>query len=140
MTTTNNFEIPAAPPAAAPQAGAAPINTAPVHAAQPKPAPQPQARPAAATSRPPKIDESKLSTVYANFCRVTGTPEELVVDFGLNTQPLGENGDVIAVTERVVMNYFTAKRLLQALGMSVARHEQVFGPLETNVLKRASKE
>lgn len=123
MTTAANFEIPTAPPAA-PQNNAASNNAA-------------QAK---AQVRPPIVDESKMSATYANFCRVTGTPEELIIDFGLNTQPIGEPGGVVPVTERVVMNYFTAKRLLQALGMSVARHEQVFGPLETNVLKRAVKE
>lgn len=131
MSTSANFDIPAVPQAAAPQNSATPNNAARAKS---------QNRPVAATARPPKVDESKLSTVYANFCRVTGTPEELIVDFGLNTQPVGETGDAVAVTERVVMNYFTAKRLLQALGMSVSRHEQVFGPLETNVLKRAAKE
>lgn len=129
MTTETNFDIPA-PSQAAPQA---------------KPAVQPQSAAGAsrapqAAPRPPKIDESKLASTYANFCRVTGTPEELIIDFGLNAQPIGETSEAIAVTERVVMNYYTAKRLLQALGMSVARHEQVFGPLETNVLKRAAKE
>jgi hypothetical protein len=107
-------------------------------AAQPNTAAQPQARRPA--PRPPKVDESKLTACYANFCRVTGTPEELIVDFGLNSQPLGATHEPIAVTERVVMNYFTAKRLWQALGASVARHESVFGTLETDVLKRAAKE
>src|SRR5258708_12961449 len=32
------------------------------------------------------VDSTALSTAYANFCRVTGTPEELVLDFRLNTQ------------------------------------------------------
>lgn len=108
---------------------------APATAAAPSKQP---ARPSA--PRPPKVDESKLVAAYANFCRVTGTPEELIVDFGLNAQPLGATNEPIAVTERVVMNYFTAKRLLQALGASVARHESVFGPLETDVLKRAAKQ
>ena len=31
-------------------------------------------------------DYSSLSTVYTNFCRVNVTPEELVLDFGLNPQ------------------------------------------------------
>ena len=88
--------------------------------------------------QPVKVDESKLTASYTNFCRVTGTPEELIIDFGLNAHPMG-SGDTIAVEQRLVMNYFTAKRLLQALGMSVARHEQVFGTLETNVMKRAEK-
>ncbi|MBA4020494.1 MAG: DUF3467 domain-containing protein [Pirellula sp.] len=120
MTAPANFEIPAAPQASS-------GNSTPP-------------RPTSAAARPPKVDESKMSTTYANFCRVSGTPEELIVDFGLNTQPLGEAADSIAVGERVVMNYFTAKRLLQALEMSVARHEKVFGTLETNVLKRAGKQ
>jgi len=88
--------------------------------------------------QPIKVDESKVVASYANFCRVTGTPEELIVDFGLNAHPMGAT-EAIAVERRIVLNYYTAKRLLQALGMSVARHEQVFGTLETNVMKRAEK-
>ncbi|MCE9605987.1 MAG: DUF3467 domain-containing protein [Planctomycetia bacterium] len=88
--------------------------------------------------QPVKLDESKLVAAYANFCRVTGTPEELIIDFGLNAHPMGSS-ETIAVEQRLVLNYYTAKRLLQALGMSVARHEQVFGQLETNVMKRAEK-
>ena len=31
-----------------------------------------------------KVDDSKAYACYTNFCRVTGTPEELIIDFGLN--------------------------------------------------------
>jgi hypothetical protein len=34
------------------------------------------------------------------------------------------------------MNFYTAKRMLAALSMSVQRHEQVFGVLETDIQKR----
>jgi len=34
------------------------------------------------------------------------------------------------------MNYYTAKRLLHALSLSVQRHEAVFGVLETDIQKR----
>ena len=107
-------------------------------------APSTPAVPAAAheSANPPpqpiKVDESKVVASYANFCRVTGTPEELIIDFGLNAHPMGAT-ESIAVEQRIVLNYYTAKRLLQALGMSVSRHEQVFGTLETNVMKRAEK-
>ena len=39
-------------------------------------------------AQPPAIptDSSGLSTVYTNFCRVSVTPDELVLDFGLQTQ------------------------------------------------------
>ncbi len=80
-------------------------------------------------------DENALAT-YANFCRVTGSPEELIVDFGLNPQPIGVPKDPIQVKQRIIVNFFTAKRLLAALQMSIARHEAVFGVLETDINKR----
>ena len=52
----------------------------------PSPSNLPQAAPQPGQMQPFSVDTSQLSTVYANFCRVTGTPEELVLDFGLNTQ------------------------------------------------------
>ncbi len=83
-----------------------------------------------------QVDASKAHSAYANFCRVTGTPEELIIDFGLNTQPMGVPTDPIQITERIVMNYYTAKRMLTALTMSLQRHEAAFGVLETDVQKR----
>ena len=84
----------------------------------------------------PEIDDSKTMALYANFCRVTGTPEELIIDFGLNPQPMTVPGHPIAVTQRIITNYFTAKRMLHALHLTVQRHEEAFGVLETDVQKR----
>ena len=81
------------------------------------------------------VDENAVAS-YANFCRVTGSPEELIVDFGLNPQPIGVPKDPIQVKQRIIVNFYTAKRLLAALQMSVARHESVFGVLETDINKR----
>jgi hypothetical protein len=83
-----------------------------------------------------QVNDDKAIANYANFCRVTGSPEELIVDFGLNPQPVGVPKDPIHVTQRVIMNFYTAKRLLAALQMSVQRHEAVFGMLETDIQKR----
>lgn len=83
-----------------------------------------------------EVDDSHVIACYANFCRVTGSPEELIIDFGLNPQPMGVPKNPIAVSQRIIVNYFTAKRLLAALSMSVQRHESVFGVLETDVQKR----
>lgn len=83
-----------------------------------------------------QVNDDNVLACYANFCRVTGSPEELIVDFGLNPQPVGMPKDPIHVKQRVVMNFFTAKRLLAALQMSVQRHEAVFGVLETDIQKR----
>jgi len=85
---------------------------------------------------PVPVDESHIVATYANFCRVTGTPEELIVDFGLNKQVAGTSPETIQLTQRIIVNFFTAKRLAYALGMAVQRHEQAFGMLETDVQKR----
>jgi hypothetical protein len=83
-----------------------------------------------------EVDDAHVTASYANFCRVTGSPEELIIDFGLNPQPVGMPKNPIAVTQRCIVNYYTAKRLLHALSLSVQRHEAVFGVLETDIQKR----
>lgn len=101
-----------------------------------QPAPQAQAQQQAQAAQQVQLDDTNVASCYANFCRVTGTPEELIIDFGLNTQPVGVPDKPIRVTERIILNHFTAKRLLAALSMSVQRHEAAFGVLETDVRKR----
>lgn len=96
----------------------------------------PAGAPAAEPLRHMAVDTSKAHAAYANFCRVTGTPEELIIDFGLNTQPMGVPTEPIEISERIVMNYYTAKRMMAALQMSLQRHEAAFGVLETDVQKR----
>ncbi len=84
-----------------------------------------------------EIDDSKAVALYANFCRSIGTPEELVLDFALNVQPpMGTTTQRIAVTQRIIMNYYSAKRMLQALAIAIQRHEQAFGVLEIDVNRR----
>lgn len=103
-------------------------------------APAAEAAPAPAAPAPVQIqvptEPADLQPLYANFVRVTGSPEELVLDFGLNPQPFGGPGVHVKVSERLVVNYYTAKRLWAALGMALQRHEQAFGVLETDVNKR----
>src|ERR1700694_3164179 len=97
---------------------------------QPKPAtPQEQANQI-------PTDVSSLSTVYTNFCRVNVTPEELVLDFGLNPQVNPTPGEPVKLTHRVVMNFFTAKRLLLALNNVVVQHENAYGAMELDFQKR----
>ena len=82
------------------------------------------------------VDDSRAVSSYANFCRVTGTPEEMIIDFGLTPQPFGVPQQTVTITQRIVTNYYTAKRMLHALNLTVQRHEQAFGVLETDVQKR----
>lgn len=108
-----------------------------VEAPQEEAAQAPEA--AAPQQAPPQqlqVDDSDIIACYANFCRVTGSPEELSIDFGFNPQPVGIPTSPIKVKQRIIVNFFTAKRLLAALSMSVQRHEAVFGVLETDVQKR----
>jgi len=101
----------------------------------------PAAQQAPAQQQPPQrmqvqIDDTKALASYANFCRVTGTPEELIIDFGLNPQPIGVPTSPIPITQRIITNFYTAKRMLHALSLTVQRHEATFGVLETDVQKR----
>jgi hypothetical protein len=82
------------------------------------------------------VDDSGTQPMYPNFCRVTATPEEVILDFGLNTQPFATGAQNVKVVERIVMNLFTAKRLLSAIGMTIQRHEQTFGAIELDVRRR----
>jgi len=107
----------------------------------PQDAPEPTAASAPAAQPQParpqvEIDDSHAIASYANFCRVTGTPEELIIDFGLNPQPFGVPTQPIPVTQRLITNFYTAKRMLHALTLTIQRHEATFGVLETDVQKR----
>jgi len=113
-------------PASAPEAAAE----------SPAPAPEAQPAPPQAQRFQVQIDDAKALASYANFCRVTGTPEELIIDFGLNPQPVGLPTQPIVITQRIITNFFTAKRMLHALQLTVQRHEATFGVLETDIQKR----
>jgi hypothetical protein len=84
----------------------------------------------------PTIEPASLEPIYTNFARVTGSPEELILDFGLNTDPTGNPNTPVQISQRLVMNYFTAKRLWMALAVSLKRQESVFGVLETDISRR----
>jgi len=100
------------------------------------PAP-PKADPAAAgQTQEVVVDDTGANAGYANFCRVSSTPEELILDLGLNPTPYATGKVDVKVTQRIILNHFTAKRLWSALSMALQRHEQAFGVLETDVRKR----
>jgi hypothetical protein len=105
---------------------------APAVAAAPAPA-------AAQAQQTLTVDDSNVTAGYANFCRVSSTPEELILDLGLNPNPYATGEVRVPVTQRIIMNHFTAKRLLSALSMALQRHEQAFGVLETDVRRRVKR-
>ena len=87
-----------------------------------------------------EISAQGMTTTYSNFFRVAGTFEELLLDFGFHTGiVVGTTPEPAKVTHRMVMSFATAKRLLGALQAAMQRHEQTFGPVETDPQKRVRR-
>ena len=87
-----------------------------------------------------RVDERDMSSCYANAFRTNGTAEEVMLDFGLNLvnpQQQDQQPEIIfRVSHRVIMNYYSAKRLAITLSQLIRRHEEQFGELELDVQKR----
>ncbi|HKB40823.1 MAG TPA: DUF3467 domain-containing protein [Gemmataceae bacterium] len=81
------------------------------------------------------LDTSHMQTTYTNWYRVTGTAEEFILEFGLSPS-LGMTADPIRVSDRLVMSFYTAKRLLAHLTYALQQHERAFGALEIDVMRR----
>ena len=100
------------------------------HPAAPDPQPQQQQSEVV-------LNDKGAHAAYSNFARVTATPEEVIIDFGLNPNPFLSGRQEITVTQRLIMNFYTAKRLCSALAMTLQRHEATFGNIELDVRRRA---
>jgi len=91
------------------------------------------------------IDEKNMRTDYANAFRTSETAEEVILDLGLNVvRPSGEKQEqpeiIFQANDRIIMNYYSAKRLAITLSQLVRRYEQQFGEIELDVAKRRSGE
>jgi hypothetical protein len=83
------------------------------------------------------IDDSTMASVYVNFFRVTGNPDEVLLDLGMYSQVMAAAGpEPIELSHRLVMNFVTAKKLAEVLRVVVARHEQAFGVVELDPNRR----
>ena len=90
-----------------------------------------------------RIDERNMRSGYTNAFRTNGTAEEVMLDFGLNVvnptagqKPQEQPEVIFQINERVILNYYTAKRLAITLSQLIRRHEDQFGELELDVAKR----
>lgn len=91
-----------------------------------------------------RVDERNMNTDYANAFRTNTTPEEVIMDFGLNlvtpapeaaqAQAKGKvDGQILfQINNRVIVNYFTAKRLAISLGQVVRMREEQSGEIQVN--------
>ena len=82
---------------------------------------------------PPQV---ALRPNYANFVRITGTPEELVIEMGLNPMPVGVPTEPIPVSVIVIMDFQTGNTLLRQVGSVLDQYETEHGPIETDVQER----
>jgi hypothetical protein len=83
------------------------------------------------------ISDADLETIYVNFFRVTGNPDEVLLDLGMYSQVVGASGpEPVNLSHRLVMNFVTAKKLAEVLRVVVARHEQAFGVVEIDPNRR----
>ena len=83
-----------------------------------------------------QLDYTNVVPAYANFARVTGTADEVVVDFALIAAGPSDTVGPIRVHQQTVMNVYTLKRLTASLQTTLERHEAQFGPIELDVEKR----
>jgi len=90
-------------------------------------------KPPARTDGTPKVvwDDSKMRTSYANVCNVLGTREEIMLLFGANQAWHGGQKEVtVVLSERIVLNPYAAKRLMQLLGQGLKEYEARYGELK----------
>lgn len=90
-----------------------------------------------------RLDESRLEEHYINTYRTSTSLEEVMLDVGTNGSRIGagENGSpqqevLVRFEQRLIMNYYTAKRLAIGLGRVVREYEARMGTLELDASKR----
>ena len=83
------------------------------------------------------ISDADMESLYVNFFRVTGNPDEVLLDLGMYSQVVGATGpEPVDLSHRLIMNFVTAKKLAEVLRVVVARHEQAFGVVEVDPNRR----
>ena len=85
------------------------------------------------------LNDSEAHSAYSNFARVTATPEEVIIDFALNPNPFAQGRHEVKISQRLIMNFYTAKRLCRALVATLQRIEASFGPIELDVQRRVQQ-
>ena len=92
-----------------------------------------------------RLDESDQEICYVNTFRTATTPEEFMLDVGVNTMGVGADRDGklqhelrMSLPRRLIMNYYTAKRMAISLGRAIREHEESHGVIELDPARRHS--
>lgn len=81
------------------------------------------------------VNDSQMTTTYANAFRQHSNQQEVIVDLGVNVATKDADGQVqmhFNIDNRLVMNYATAKRMAGMLVQVVQAHEKQFGEIKAN--------
>jgi hypothetical protein len=98
---------------------------------------QPQTQPEALPQAQVAIDTATLRTSYANVCRIAQTPNEVIIDFGLNPNFYGQILDEpLRLDNRVILSHDAAKRLCLHLTATIQNYENRYGIIELDIAKR----
>lgn len=86
--------------------------------------------PPGATARV-KFGVEQLKSSYVNFANANSTKEEVVINFGFNSNWDRVNPEMeIALEHRVVMSPHAARRLAELLGKLMTEYQSRFGELK----------
>src|SRR3954463_13083103 len=86
----------------------------------------------------PQIEQTELKVSYANVCRIAQTPNEVIVDFGMNPNFFGVilEEEVLKLDNRIILSHDAAKRLCIHLTATIQNFEARYGVIELDVAKR----
>ena len=85
----------------------------------------------------PPIDATNLKASYANVCRIAQTPNEVIIDFGINPNFFGQILDEpLKLDQRIILSHDAAKRLCIHLTTTIQNFESKYGAIELDVTKR----
>lgn len=79
-----------------------------------------------------RIDETEMSSGYANTFRADHSLDEVILDFGMNRSVPGRDEMVFKVRQQVVLNWRGAKRLALTLSNLIRQYEEKVGEIEVN--------
>jgi hypothetical protein len=88
--------------------------------------------PAAAGQPGLRVNTDQLKSSYCNVCNVTSTREEVVLNFGINSnwdQNPPQQPDV-QLHHRIILSPFAAKRLSELMANLIVEHERRHGELK----------
>jgi hypothetical protein len=78
-----------------------------------------------------KWNTNQLKSSYVNFANANSTQEEVVLNFGMNSNWDRMATEVeIELTHRIVMSPFAAKRLAELMNKLVAQYESRYGKMK----------